>query len=186
MPSPFVVKVAEKIGPGPGMWLPYGCSIAIGLFAPADVLNRFPFLVPFTDVMASIVPSISARAAQSRIPEVTTLLFSFAWLAMPLQTWAAFAYAMKTRTLVNHWKSSAMLKYAGVPLVIVIVGVMSWVVFMFALEGPDCMFSCMSRSRFVLGFIGGLLPFAPGFTLVMIYIWIANFPEIYLSGRKEG
>jgi hypothetical protein len=59
-------------------------GVVIGLFAPDDVLIRFPWIKAISSPLSEAFPPIRFYSENSRFPQVTELYCSFMWIVAPL------------------------------------------------------------------------------------------------------
>jgi hypothetical protein len=60
-------------------------GVVLMIFAPVDVLSRYPLLAVLIEFISGLVPSINKWAAHSPWPDATKLFFTYCWLTIPVQ-----------------------------------------------------------------------------------------------------
>lgn len=133
--------------------------IVLAQYSPIDVLDQYPFLTQFTDVMSSIFANINACAAKSKFPQVTTLYMSISWLFSPLagyflwQEYKTDSSKEVVRIKTSPWNANQ--KTRG--WLCVIVFTIMVIAYPFNPIGSDFHVLPYNSSRFVLGIAGHLI-----------------------------
>ena len=153
---------------------------------PVNVLSSVPILQDFTDLFASIIPSIDHVTTMSNFPEVTRLFFSVMWLFVPLQI-AALLYVGRfidvevilRKFRGNKTASSNFMSHVAL-LFLVSMGIFSP---MFLIGGDihntqghmphEVANRLISSSRFWLGLLGSGLLLAVAFCTALLISWFA-------------
>ena len=160
---------------------------ALALAIPEDVLTTVPALERFTDLMASIVPSIDTLTARSEFPQVTRLFFSTLWATMPIQV-ALCRFAAGPFSIENAKRKK------WISLLFVFVITPTLVYFMMFVVGQDTGGAMLSRrlnemtgaSRVGLAIGGYFVAFGVALPILLSLLWFRNVPQIYLKSSGQG
>lgn len=159
----------------PVTWAPPALSAAVALFAPADLMSRFPMLASVGTFWIGIIPALDDYVRLSRIPEVTLLFFSVAWTIFPFQlVWTVGAILRRAK--VNRTTLPRPVLVLLIGIVGIVVGLAS---LLFFARDPASVGSWgIASGRIGLAFWGTI-------QFVMIS-WFAGLVAAIVKAKWEG
>ncbi len=164
----------------------FGLFLVISL--PDNILTHSTLFQRYTDVMASLVPTIDQITNISTFPQVTRLFLSVMWTLVPVVTVLILRLPGILHFQVNKIKENKFLYTASfifLPFMIVFVAM-----FLIAADGADSLEGGMlhelilrniSHSKIWLGFFGSLMMLVLSFVLSGFLKWTCSIKEIYFE-----
>jgi hypothetical protein len=151
-------------------------------------LSTSDSLRDFADSIAVRIPSIDKLAKWSAFPEVTKLIFSIMWTAIPI-VFFIFLYDMLTTPLrpavIPAYRNRRFLLTFGVYIFLPALVWFAWI--HLGETSPketssaisDIVNRAISNSRFWLGVVSACFPIFVGFVLTMIVVWTRLLPALF-------
>lgn len=150
--------------------------VMVALFAPVDVLDRFPSLAAFCHQMIAWFPFLGAHATRSNYPQVTTLVKCLSFSVLPVCLIGGWTVMWGIRHRVVERVRRRLLKPLAWWLAPLAVGlaVLALVANWWLTNEPSFCKGCTTRNRLGLAFIEAVaimqIATAPALAALTIYV----------------
>lgn len=164
----------------------------VALFAPVDVLDRFPSLAAFCRQMIAWFPFLGAHAARSNYPQVTTLVKCLSLSVLPICVVGGWIVMWGVRHRVADQMRRGLLKPVAWWLVPVALGltVLAIVGNWWLTNEPSFCRGCTTRNRLGLAFIEAVVVWSiailPAFAAVIVYVRRSCLVFTYATPKRSS
>jgi hypothetical protein len=154
-------------------------GVVLMIFAPVDVLSRYPLLAVLVDFISGLVPSINKWAVHSPWPQVTRLFFTYCWLTLPVQVVIISKYLF---SLDLKPKFGLLKRWLGACYFLLFAGCCLLMNYYYAIPHTTSMsYDDPYRTKLFQSFYGVLMVFVDAFFIAMAALMLKRYKLIFLK-----